>query len=104
MAQFAGDGSLATIERLPKVTVRVQPGASRNAVIGKVGDEWKIAIAAPPLEGRANKACTAFLGKLLGCAKRDVELVNGQKSRSKTFEIAGLTADEVEARLAESIK
>jgi len=84
--------------------LRVQPGASRDAVIGKVGDEWKIAITAPPIEGRANKACIAFLGKLLGCAKRDVELVKGQKSRSKTFEIAGMTAEQVEARLAESIK
>jgi uncharacterized protein (TIGR00251 family) len=73
-------------------------------VTGKAGDAWKIALTAPPIEGRANKACIAFLGKLLGCAKRDVELVNGHKSRSKTFEITGLTADEVEARLAESIK
>jgi uncharacterized protein (TIGR00251 family) len=73
-------------------------------VIGKAGDEWKIAITAPPIEGRANKACVAFLGKILGCAKRDIELVNGQRSRSKTFEIAGMTTDEVEARLAESIK
>ena len=84
--------------------MRVQPGASRDAVIGKVGDAWKIAITAPPLDGRANKACIAFLGKILGCSKRDVELLNGEKSRSKTFEIAGLTADEVEARFAESIK
>jgi hypothetical protein len=73
-------------------------------VIGKVGDEWKIAVTAPPLEGRANKACLAFLGKILGCSKRDVELVNGQKSRSKTFEIAGMTAEQIEVRLAESSK
>jgi uncharacterized protein (TIGR00251 family) len=73
-------------------------------VIGKAGREWKIAVTAPPLEGRANKACAAFLGKVLGCAKRDIELVNGQKSRTKTFEIAGMTAEEVEARLAESTK
>ena len=84
--------------------MRVQPGASRDAVIGKIGDEWKIAIAAPPIEGRANKACIVFLGKLLGCAKRDVELVNGHKSRSKTFEITGMTAEQIEDRLAESIK
>lgn len=73
-------------------------------MVGKVGDEWKIAVTAPPLEGRANKACLAFLGKILGCPKRDVDLVNGQKSRSKTFEIAGMTAEQIEARLAESSK
>ena len=73
-------------------------------MIGKAGDEWTIAVTAPPIDGRANKACVAFLSKLLGCAKRDIELLNGEKSRSKTFEIAGLTADEVEARFAESIQ
>ena len=71
---------------------------------GKAGDEWKIAVTAPPIDGRANKACVAFLSKLFGCAKRDIELVNGEKSRSKTFEIAGMTAERVEARLAEAIK
>lgn len=73
-------------------------------MIGKAGDAWKIAVTAPPIDGRANKACIAFLSGLLGCAKRNIELVNGQTSRSKTFEITGLTAEEVEARLAESIK
>ena len=73
-------------------------------MIGKAGSEWKIAVTAPPLEGRANKACAEFLAKVLGCAKREVQLVSGQKSRSKTFEIAGLTAEEVETRLTESIK
>ena len=87
-----------------KITLRVQPGASRDRVVGKIGDSWKIAITAPPIEGRANKACVAFLSKLLGCSKKDVELVNGQKSRTKTFEIAGMTAAQVEARLTESIK
>ena len=73
-------------------------------MIGKAGDAWKIAVTAPPLEGKANKACITFLGKILGCSKRDIELLNGQKSRSKTFEIGGLTADEIEVRFAESIK
>ncbi len=87
-----------------RVTLRVQPGASREAVIGKVGDEWKVAITSPPIEGRANKACIAFLSKLLGKPKRDIELVRGAKSRSQTFEVAGLTAEQAEARLAEASK
>ena len=82
--------------------MRVQPGASRDGVVGKVGDSWKIAITAPPIEGRANQACAAFLAKLLGRPKRDVELVGGAKSRTKTFEITGATAEQIEARLLES--
>ena len=87
-----------------RVTLRVQPGASREAVIGNVGGEWKVAITSPPIEGRANKACIAFLSKLLGKPKRDIELVRGAKSRSKTFEVAGLTPEQAEARLAEASK
>ena len=87
-----------------RVTLRVQPGASREAVIGKVGGEWKVAITSPPIEGRANKACIAFLSKLLRKPKRDIELVRGAKSRSKTFEVTGLTPEQAEARLAEASK
>jgi uncharacterized protein (TIGR00251 family) len=84
--------------------MRVQPGASREAVIGKVGDEWKVAITSPPVEGQANKACIAFLSKLLRKPKRDIELVRGAKSRTKTFEIVGMTAVDVEVRLVEASK
>ncbi len=84
--------------------MRVQPGASREAVVGQVGDAWKVTITSPPIEGRANKACIAFLSKLLGRPKRDIELVRGAKSRSKTFEVVGMTADQVESRLAEASK
>ena len=82
--------------------MRVQPGASRDRVVGKIGDSWKIAITAPPIEGRANRVCAALLAKLLGRPKRDVELAGGAKSRTKTFEIAGATGRQIEARLLES--
>lgn len=82
----------------------MQPGASREAVIGRVGDEWRVAIAAPPIDGRANKACVAFLSKLLRKPKRDIELVRGAKNRSKTFEIVGVAAEYVNDCLAAASK
>ncbi len=86
---------------MARITVRVQPGASRDAVAGKVGPLWKLAITAPPIEGRANKASAELLAKLLGRPKRAVQLVAGAKSRTKTFDVAGLTSAEIETKLAE---
>ena len=40
--------------------VRVQPRASRNAIAGEMGDALKLALTAPPVEGKANEACVEF--------------------------------------------
>lgn len=63
--------------------VFVQPRASRNAVAGRHGDALKVRITAPPVEGEANKMCTAFLAKTLGLPKSSLEIVAGHTGRSK---------------------
>ena len=73
-----------------RIAVKVQPGASRDRLIGKTGDEWKIALTAPPVEGRANRACTEFLARLLGLPRSAVTLVHGETSRRKLIQIDGL--------------
>jgi uncharacterized protein (TIGR00251 family) len=65
------------------LTVRVQPKASRNAIIGGHGEALKIALTAPPVDGAANKACIAFLAKKLGLAKSAFAILSGQTSRNK---------------------
>ena len=82
-----------------RITLRVQPGAKRARVVGKVGDEWKIAVTAPPVDGKANEACVAFLAELCGAPKSAVSLVAGAASRRKIFEVEGMHADEIEMRL-----
>ena len=54
---------------------------------------------APPVDGRANKACAALLAKLMGLPKSSVSLVAGASSRNKTFEVEGWTTDEMESML-----
>lgn len=61
----------------------VQPRASRNKVVGLQGDELKVALTAPPVDGAANKACCVFLAKLCGLPKSSVALVSGETSRHK---------------------
>ena len=83
--------------------VRVQPRASRNAVAGEMGDALKIALTAPPVEGKANEACVDFLAILLKVPRSSVTIASGESSRNKVVRIAGLRASELEQRLRAAI-
>ena len=80
--------------------VRVQPRAKKNAVAGEVGEALKLALTAPPIEGRANQACIAFLAELLNVPRSSVTIAIGQGSRNKVIRVAGMTAKQVEERLS----
>ncbi|HEY1210146.1 MAG TPA: DUF167 domain-containing protein [Terracidiphilus sp.] len=85
------------------LAVRAQPGAKKTAITGIYGEgataQLKIAVKAPPLEGRANLALIAFLAESLGVAKNAVELKAGELSRSKVFLLRGVTLEKAEAAL-----
>ncbi|MCQ2365210.1 MAG: DUF167 domain-containing protein [Akkermansia sp.] len=76
-----------------KLALKVTPGAKRNEVLGweddypQVGRVLKLKIAAPPVEGKANKEIILFLAKSLGLPKSAVELVHGTSGRIKLAEI-----------------
>lgn len=84
------------------LSLRVQPRASRNAVVGWTGDTLNIRLTAPPVEGVANAACLAFLADLLDLPRTQVVLLRGERARNKVVQITGLTWDEVRARLGRS--
>jgi hypothetical protein len=66
--------------------VRVQPAAPRNELLGwNTAGELRIKVAAQPHEGEANKKLVAFLAKRFSVPKRGIELVSGEKSRTKTI-------------------
>ena len=79
--------------------VRVQPRARRNAITGEVGDAVKLALTAPPVEGRANDACIEFVAKLLKVPRASVTIASGERSRNKVIRVAGLTAEETRKRI-----
>lgn len=90
----------ATVQPQATLSVRVQPRASRNEVAGLVGDQLKIRLTAPPVEGEANEACLDFLAKLLDLAPSHLAIIQGARSRTKLIRITGLTKNEVHARLS----
>ncbi len=79
--------------------IRVQPRASRNGIAGERGDALKLALTAPPVDGKANEACVEFLSKLLKVPRSSVTIAAGETSRNKVIRIAGLKAEEVRQRL-----
>ena len=82
--------------------VRVQPRARKNAIVGEIGDALKIALTAPPVEGRANQACIDFLAEFLKVPRSSVTIAAGETSRNKVIGIAGISADEVRRRITHS--
>jgi hypothetical protein len=81
------------------VSVRVHPGARRNAVSGVHDGAVKISLTAPPVDGRANEELIEFVAELLGIPKGRVSLVAGMTSRAKVLRITGKNAEEVRAAL-----
>lgn len=73
------------------IRIKVVPGASRSKVVGVLGDRLKVAIAAPPEGGKANKAVCELLAELLNVAKRDVVIVSGKTQPTKTVEVLGVS-------------
>jgi len=75
--------------------VKVHPRATKNAITGEVGDAIKLALTAPPVDGKANEACIEFFAKLLKVPRSSVTIAAGQTSRNKVIRVAGLSAEEV---------
>ena len=83
-----------------RLRLRVSPGASRSAILGRHGDAWKVRVAAPPERGRANEAVCRFLADTLSLPRAGVTLVSGHGARDKVIEIEGIAEEETVRRLA----
>ena len=95
--------------------LRVQPRASRNAIVGTVpgnvsgnvsgtvsgnqGEAVKLAITAPPVDGKANQAVIEFLSELFGVAKSSIVIVSGETGRNKLIAVRGRSAEQVHKAL-----
>ena len=82
-----------------RFSVKVQPKARRNAIVGELGDTLKVALTAPPVDGRANEACIEFFAVTLRVARSAVSIVSGQTGRNKVIRVTGVTAAQVHERL-----
>ena len=79
--------------------VKVHPRAKRDAIVGELGEALKVALKAPPVEGRANEACIEFFANLLKVPRSSVTIASGESSRNKVVHITGITAEQLRRHL-----
>jgi hypothetical protein len=85
---------------MARLTVKVHPRARRSALAGRLGDAYKLDLAAPPVDGKANEECVRFFAEWAGVPRARVRIVTGLTSRTKIVEIEDLPQAELEKRLA----
>ena len=93
-SQIVKDGKNGAI-----LAIHVQPKAARTSCIGIHGHALKIRIAAPPIDGAANKELIRFLASALSLPTTAVHIESGAGGRQKRVRLEGLTAAQVVARL-----
>lgn len=83
--------------------VRVNPRSSRTRFLGLMGEgaeaAFRIALAAPPVEGRANEELISYLADLLDVPKSAVEVIAGEHSRNKVVRVRGCSTAQVQNAL-----
>jgi uncharacterized protein (TIGR00251 family) len=82
------------------LTIRVTPRARKTEIGGVLEDGTvRVRIAAPPVEGKANKALVAYLADILGVRKNRIEIVAGERGLDKIVSVEGMAAADVEERI-----
>lgn len=86
------------------IKVRIQPGARCNQVLRCDSDGWHIKIAAPAVDGKANKKLIDYLSQILGIPKNRIAIKKGIKGKWKVISIEGFTEEMVMRKLVPSAK
>jgi uncharacterized protein (TIGR00251 family) len=82
------------------IAVRVQPNAARSEVVGFTDDVLALRVAAPPVQGKANRALVELLSRSLGVSRGRIDIVKGHTSRNKVVTVAGLSRADIMERLS----
>jgi uncharacterized protein len=82
-----------------RLTVQVQPRASRDGIVAIEGSALRVRVTAPPADGAANQAVCDLLAGALGCPRSAVTILRGHTARTKLVGVAGLALPEIRSRL-----
>jgi uncharacterized protein (TIGR00251 family) len=85
---------------MARISVKVHPRAKRTRITGRLGEGYKLDLAAPPVDGKANEECVRFFAELAGVPRARVRIVTGRTARLKVVEIEGMEQPELDRRLA----
>jgi uncharacterized protein YggU (UPF0235/DUF167 family) len=85
-----------------RLTLKIRPGARKTAFAGKLGEVWKLQVAAPPVDGKANDAIMRFLAKLAGVPSSGVRIVSGFTGSTKIVELEGIDSETLDRVIVSS--
>jgi uncharacterized protein len=81
------------------ISVRVQPGATKDIITGIREGSLSIKLCSPPVEGRANDSLIRFIADRLNISKSSIQIIHGIKNRKKLLEVAGISIEDAENAL-----
>jgi uncharacterized protein (TIGR00251 family) len=84
---------------MARITVKIHPRARQTRITGRLGEAYKLDLAAPPVDGKANDACIRFFAEAAGVPQARVRIVLGLTSRTKVIEIEGVAQEALEGKL-----
>ncbi len=87
-----------------RLSLKVVPGASRDRIVGALGDALKVAVSKPAADGAANKAVIKLIAEALNVSVTNVSILRGHSNPRKEVLITGVCASDLNARLAELIR
>jgi uncharacterized protein len=76
-----------------RLALKINAGAKRTQFAGRHCDAWKLRVAAPPVDGKANAAILKFIAQIAGVRASEITIISGQTSSTKLLEIEGIDAD-----------
>jgi uncharacterized protein (TIGR00251 family) len=82
-----------------RLKLRVSPRSRRPGIAGRHGDAWKVRVAEPPEDGRANEAVLDLLARTLDLPRSRFALVSGHSSREKVVVLDGVEQAQTERLL-----
>ncbi len=85
-----------------RLALKVRAGARETAFAGRLGEMWKLHVAAPPVDGKANEAIVRFLARLTGLPGAAVRIVSGFTGTTKIVEIQGIDPESLQRAILES--
>ena len=77
------------------IRVKLLPRSSKNQIVGREGDTYKVKVTSPPVDGKANETLIELLAKRLGVSKSTIKIISGERSKLKTVQINGLSQKEI---------
>jgi uncharacterized protein (TIGR00251 family) len=78
-----------------EIRVKVLPRSSRNQIAGTENGVIRVKLTAPPIDGKANDALIGFLAKRFRVAKKNVQIISGERSKIKSVRVHGISPDDV---------